>query len=483
MCIHKMKPARCLKKIEQRIILKTYTKRKLKMKNSYDVVVIGGSAAGIPAAITARRYHQDKSILIIRKENRVSIPCGIPYIFGTVMDVEKNLIPDGVLEKNKIDLIIGDVKEINKEEKSITVDGKSITYDKLVLATGSNPIVPPIEGVHKNNIFPIHKDPTYLKNLLLKVNESKDLVIIGGGFIGIEFAEECKKNRKNNVTLVELMPKCLMSAFDDEFCDEAKNILTNENITVKNSRKVTECLGGNDVNSVKLDNGEIIKADAVILGIGSIANSSLAKSIGLDIGELGGIKVDSNMRTSSHDIFACGDCIDAKSFFAETPSKVKLASTATMQARIAGANLFNTKRSDKGVIGVFSTALNGQAFACAGFTEREALAHDYQIEIGVAEGPNRHPGSMNGMQNMKVKLIFNKYDKTIIGGQISGALSAGELINAISSFILSKFTADDIAIFQLGTHPALTASPIAYQLVNAAEIANTKMLLSGEDHV
>jgi len=181
------------------------------------------------------------------------------------------------------------------------------------------------------------------------------------------------------------------------------------------------------------------------------------------------------MRTSSHDIFACGDCIDARSFFSDLPCKVKLASTATMQARIAGANLFNIKRFDRGIIGVFSTALNNNAFACAGLTEREATKEGYKIVIGVAEGPNRHPAGMPGMQNMKVKLIFNGHDKAIIGGQIFGAYNAGEMINAISSFILSKFTADDIAMFQLGTHPALTASPIAYHLVNAAEIANMKM--------
>ncbi len=446
------------------------------MSISYDVVVIGGSAAGVPAAITARRYYQNKSILVIRKGESVPIPCGIPYIFGTVDGVDKNIIPNAVLEKNKIDLIVGEVERVNKEGKEIEVNGKTVTYDKLVLATGSHPIMPPLEGINLKNIFPVHKDTKYLSQFLDKVNEAKNIVIIGGGFIGVEFAEECKKNRDVNVTLIEMMPKCLMAAFDDEFCDKSHSILEEQGIELKLNAKVVKCHGETEVKEIELDSGERIKADVVVLGIGAVPNVNLAKEMGLELGKFGGVKVDSNMRTNSTDIFACGDCIDSKSFFSDSPSKIKLASTATMQARIAGANLFNTKRSDKGIIGVFSTALSGQAFACAGFTEREAMKEGYQVAVGVAEGPNRHPGLMPGMQNMVVKLIFNKHDKTILGGQIYGATSAGELINAISSFILSRFTAEDIATFQLGTHPALTASPIAYQLVNAAELANMKML-------
>jgi NADPH-dependent 2,4-dienoyl-CoA reductase/sulfur reductase-like enzyme len=445
------------------------------MNKKFDVIVIGGSAAGIPAAITARRYYPDKSVLIIRIGATVPIPCGIPYIFGTVNDVDKNLISDAILTKNKVDLVVGQVDEVNKNEKFVLVREEKYFYDKLILATGSTPLIPPIEGIELKNIFPVHKNNEYLKSMLQKINSAKDIVIIGGGFIGVEFAEECKKNRDINITLIEQMPKCLMAAFDDEFCDEAEKILSHQNIILKCGRKVTQFKGNQSVESVVLDNGEHIKADAVILGIGATPNTSLARAMGLDLGKFKGIKVDANMRTSVPDIFSCGDCTEARSFFADVPSKVKLASTATMQARIAGANLYNIKRSDRGIIGVFSTALHGHAFACAGLTERDALRDGYKIAVGVSEGPTRHPGHMPGNQNMKVKLIFNQHDKSILGGQIFGALNAGELINAISSFVLSKFTADDIATFQLGTHPALTASPIIYQLVNAAEMANMKM--------
>ena len=150
---------------------------------------------------------------------------------------------------------------------------------------------------------------------------------------------------------------------------------------------------------------------------------------------------------------------------------MKLASIASMEARIAGANLFEDRRAQNGVIGVFSTAIDGLVFSMAGLTEEEAAKNDIEAVCGAAEQPNRHPGGMPGMMPTKVKLIFNKSNGELIGGNARGGESVGEIINTISACIQNKMTADDIATFQLGTHPAVTASPIGYQLVNAAEIA------------
>ena len=145
-----------------------------------------------------------------------------------------------------------------------------------------------------------------------------------------------------------------------------------------------------------------------------------------------------------------------------------------MVARLAAAKLFGSRRMNMGVIGVYSTMLNNNAFCGAGLTECAAKEQGYNVVVGVAEGPNRHPGAMEGMAPLKVKLIFETGTQVLLGGQAMGAKSAGELINVISAFILQRMTADDIATFQVGTHPGLTASPIAYQLVNAAEMAIVK---------
>jgi pyruvate/2-oxoglutarate dehydrogenase complex dihydrolipoamide dehydrogenase (E3) component len=437
-----------------------------------DVVVIGGSAAGIPAAITSRRHYPEKSVLLIRKEEQVLIPCGIPYIFGSVGSCEADLIPDAVLQKAGVDLLVDGAAKVDRENRVVTtLGGEEVRYNKLVLATGSLPMVPPIPGADKENIFAITKDVPYLNHMLDVLNQVGDLVIVGCGFIGVELAEECRRDRNIKITIVEMLRHCLELTYDVEFSIKAEEALRAQGVEILGSERVVAFGGNKRVDSVQLSSGKTLKADAVIMGIGAVANTQLAKEAGLDIGVTGGIQVNRYMQTSDPNVFACGDCAEKVSFFDGKPSKLKLASIATMEARIAGANLFAPRRTNMRVIGVYSTMRGDIAFAAAGLTEKTAREMGYSIIAGEAEAVNRHPGCMPGGAPLKVKLVFEAGTRTLLGGQVSGADSAGELINAVSACIHQRMTADDIATFQTGTHPGLTASPISYQLVNAAEIA------------
>jgi pyruvate/2-oxoglutarate dehydrogenase complex dihydrolipoamide dehydrogenase (E3) component len=446
---------------------------------NYDVIIVGASAAGATAALTARKHYPLKTILVIRDVKEVPIPCGIPYIYGTVHDAMKNLIPvDKMMDSNKIDVLVDEVDGISKEEKLISskTNGK-IGYDKLVIATGSNPIVPGIPGAKLANVFPIIKDTVYLKAMQDQLDKAKSVAIIGCGFIGAEMAEECKKhNPAIEINVIEMQDHSLKLVYDDEFCVLAESALTEQGINLLLNEKVEEIVGQKAVEKVKLASGKIVDADMVILGIGCQANVKLAVEAGLTLGATRSIEVNRYMVTSDPHIFSCGDCAEKVSFFDHKPANLKLASIATMEARIVGANLFETRRVNYGVVGCFSTVLNGKAFAAVGLTAAQAKAKGYDIIIGEAESVNRHPGMMPGAAPMKVKLVFESGDGVLLGGQIYGALSGGELINAISAFVTKKMTAEEIATFQAGTHPALTASPIAYQLVNAAENAVVKNL-------
>jgi len=445
--------------------------------DKYDVVVIGGSAAGLTAAITARRHYPDKRILVIRKEEQVLIPCGIPYIFGTLGSCSMNLIPDAALEKNKVELLVDEATGIHPDRQTVTTaGGKEIGYERLVLATGSLPAVPPLPGVDKEGIFAIEKDIAYLEKMQEALEKASNLLIVGCGFIGVELAEECRKLGDLDVKIVEMLRHCLQLTYDEEFSITAEERLREEGIELLTDDKVEAFLGGRAVERVRLSSGKVLDADMVIMGIGARANTLLAKNAGLKIGPTRGIQVNRYMQTDEPHIFACGDCAEKVSFFDGKPSALKLASIATMEARIAGANLFETRRANSGVIGVYSTILGGTAFCAAGLTEHAAKEKGFTIVTGEAQAVNRHPGCMEGGVPLKVKLLFEAGTRVLLGGQASGAKSAGELINGISACIHQRMTADDIATFQAGTHPGLTASPIAYQLVNAAEIAIAKAI-------
>ena len=438
-----------------------------------DVVIIGGSAGAIPAAISCRRRYPEKSVLLIRKEEQVLIPCGLPYIFGTVGGPEKNLIPDAMLKNNGIEFTIGEVKEIDRDKKTVSIAGEeTASYDKLVLATGSLPVVLPIPGIDKENVFSAIKDVAYLNNMLDKVNKAKDIVIIGGGFIGMEFADECKKNRDNNVTIVEMLPHCLQLALDEEFCIEAEKVLTERGVKTLTNKRVGAVLGNKQVSGVRLADSQELKADMVIIGVGARPNTELAQKAKLQIGPTKAIAVDRFMRTiTDSNIFACGDCAEKYSFFSGKPSPTMLASIAGVEGRIVGANLFDTRYHNCGEIGVFSTIIGDQAFGCAGLTERMARQEGYDVVVGEATAPDRHPGVMPGAASTKVKLIFSKDNGLLLGGGVSGGRGVGELTNIISVCIQHMMTAYEVSLFQMGTHPALTASPMVYQLVNAAELA------------
>jgi len=351
-----------------------------------------------------------------------------------------------------------------------------VSYDKLVLATGSLPMRLPIPGLDKENALIVQKDVAYLKNMLDAMSGVKDIVIIGGGFIGVEFADECKKNHGANVTMVEILPHCLQLALDAEFCTEAESTLTERGIKVLTNQRVEAILGDNQVSGVRLAGGEELKADAVILGVGATPNTELATKAGLQIGPTRAIQVDRYMRTlTDANIFACGDCAEKNSFFSGKLSRLMLASIATAEARIAGANLFDTRCYNCGVIGVFSTIIGERAFGCAGLTEAMAKQEGFEVAVGESAAVDRHPGGMPGAVPTKVKLIFAKDNGLLIGGGVSGGRGVGELMNVISACIQHRMTAYEVSLFQMGTHPALTASPIVYQLTNAAELAVAKL--------
>ncbi|NJE00692.1 NAD(P)/FAD-dependent oxidoreductase [Thermococcus sp. JdF3] len=441
----------------------------------YDVVIIGASAGGLTTAISARKFYPDKSVLVIKREDIAMIPCGIPYIFGTLNSVDDDILPvEKFLEPLGVDILTDEVTEIDPRAKLVrTASGKEIAWEKLVLATGSKPVKPEFPGSELEGVYTVPKDYRYLKEFRERVKTAERVVIVGGGFIALEVGDEIRKLGKDVTILVR--SRLLRSSFDREFSEMVAERLEERGIKVVYGQ-VERILGGESVERVRLIDGSELPADLVIFSIGYRPNVDLAVKAGLKVTRYG-IWTDEYMRTSHPDIFAVGDCVEHRDFFTGKPYGLMLASTATFEARIAGANLFKLQivRENRRTIGVYSTHVAGLTLAAAGLTEEAAKREGFEVIVGYGKGPDRHPAKFQDTSIVTVKLIFSRDRGAILGAQIAGGKSVGEMINILALAIQKRLTASELYTLQIATHPLLTASPVGYQILQAAEDALAKL--------
>ncbi len=447
-----------------------------------NVIIVGGGPAGIITALTTKSVYPEKSVYLIKDIGDGVIPCAIPYMMQTLSDPKQNASGDMVLEEAGIVVKIGKIVSLDTKAHTATLeDGEVFCYEKIVLATGTVGVLPPIPGVDKQGIYTVHKSLSAMTALREKVHAAKNVVIIGGGFIGVEFADELSRIPDIEVHLVEILPKLLFTAFDDEFCDVISQTIDKQGAKLHVNSRVVSINGDKSVQSVTLDNGEEIPADLVLISVGAKPSSILAEEAGIRVIENGSIWVDDYMRTDAEDVFAVGDCALKRDFFTRKAAPVWLASTATAEARNAGTNMYGIRvlHQIQGTIAAFSTQIGGISFASTGMTCRSCAKEGFRIISATAEAPDRHPGMLPNARMMKVKLAFADRSGIILGGQVSGGPSVGELINVIALAIQKKVTVRELDMIQIATHPLLTSAPTVHPLVNAAHQALAKLRAIG----
>ena len=446
----------------------------------YDVVIIGAGPAGIITGVTAKKENPNKSILMVREEEKGLVPCGIPYIFHSLNSVDKNVMGPKPFIDLGGDVITDIVTNVDIDNKTIKVkSGDEFSFDKLVFATGSRYVTATfIPGYELKNVFYIKKSYNYITNLFNELKNKKNIVVVGGGFIGAEVAEQLALHADKKVSLIESEDFCFSKAFSNELSEIATNVLRKTEVDVHTSTLVEKVLGEDSkVNGVQLNNKSIIEADAVIFAVGYKPNTELAASAGLKTNKVNAIIVDNYGRTSENNIFAVGDCSQTLGFLTGRCDNIMLASTATAEARVLGYNLFGVKikNSFSGTIGIFSTEINGLSMAAAGLNEKNTLSSNIDFITATFSDFDKHPGTLDGTSPLTAKLYVSPSDGSILGGEIWGGKSSGEMINIIGFAIQKGLTVYELISFQIGTHPLLTSAPTKPVIIKAAEVAISKI--------
>jgi len=438
-----------------------------------DILIIGGGPAGMVASATSRQYYPDKSVTVVKDKEKSLVPCGIPYVFGNLLDSpEDDMIPCGERSaKMGVNLIHDRIVSLDFERKvAVGAGGEEYGYEKLILATGSVPKEPRIENHEADGVFFVPKDPDYILRMHSRIMEMETVAVIGTGFIGVEIAGELA-HRGKKVHLVG--SRLLKHAFDPELSDYMEREMLHENVTFHKDKRTSKVLvdGNGRAVGVEFSDGERVKCDGVILATGYRANTELAKKSGLDLRQGETIYVDEYMRTTQADVFAIGDCAEKRHFLTKRTVPIMLASTATAEARVAAANLFkiNIVKSFSGTIDVFSTVVGDTCFASAGITEEDAAKQHINTVSATVIGSDKHPSKLPNNHKQAVRLVAMANSGIVIGAQVIGSIDTGEMINILGVIIEKRMTVYDLLNLQVATHPLLTSGPTAYPIIQAAQ--------------
>lgn len=426
------------------------------------MVVIGGVAGGASAAARGRRLDEDAEIILIERGEYVSFAnCGLPYhIGGTIVDRQRLLVqtPQMLYGNLRIDVRVKtEAIAIDRDRKEVKVrnlaDGSeyAIAYDKLVLSPGAEPIRPPIPGIDDPRVLTLRSmsDMDAIKSI---VDDQKPAhsVIVGGGYIGLEMAEALRE-RGIGVTLAELGAQ-VMAPVDPEIATPLHQHLELKGVDLRLGTSVTGFAASGDALQANLSTGESVECGLAILAVGVKPETKLAKDAGLEVGERGGILVDSHMRTNDPDIFAVGDAVEVKDFVGGFQTLIPLAGPANRQGRIAADNAFGRNSAYKDTQGTGICKVFDLAVGMTGMNEK-SLKRTATAYEKVYVHPTNHASYYPGASPISLKLLFSPSDGKILGAQAVGTDGIDKRIDVLAVAIRAGMTVYDLEELELSYAP------------------------------
>ncbi|AZR74326.1 pyridine nucleotide-disulfide oxidoreductase [Anoxybacter fermentans] len=430
------------------------------------VVIVGGVAGGASAAARLRRIDENAEIILLERGEHISFAnCGLPYHIGEVITERSKLLvqtPEAMKKRFNIDVrVLNEVIAIDRENKVVKIKnhktGETYTesYDYLILSPGANPVKPPIPGIDHPNIFTLRNIPDmdkikgYIDN-----KKPKSAIVVGGGFIGLEMAENLH-HRGLNVTIVEMADQ-VMAPLDFEMAAIVHEHIRSKNVNLILKDGVKSFKDRSGQVQVTLQSGKEITADLVILAIGVRPDTTLAKSCGLELGKRGGIKVNEYLQTSDPSIYAIGDAIEVEDFITKKNTLIPLAGPANKQGRIVANNIAGRPETYKGTQGTAIAKVFDLTVASTGANEKTLKREGIKYIASITHSGS-HAGYYPGAIPMSIKILFTPEGK-LLGAQIVGYKGVDKRIDVLATAIRFGKTVFDLQELELAYAPPFSSA-------------------------
>lgn len=431
------------------------------------LVIVGGVAGGATAAARARRVSEDAEIVVFERGEYISFAnCGLPYYIGNVIKRRDHLLlatPEDFKKRYNIDVrIFSEVVGINVKEKAVEIKNNITgekyweSYDKLILSPGAEPIKPPLEGIDLENIFHLRNIPD--SDRIKKIVDERNprcAVVVGGGFIGLEMAENLTE-RGVKTTIVEMLDQ-VMPSLDYEMATLIHDHLKAKNVALELENGVKSFSKANDRILVSTQKGREIECDLVLLSVGIRPANTLAIKADLKIGPTGGIAVDDTMKTSDPDIYAVGDAVEVRDIVTGFPTLTALAGPANKQARIAADNALGRKSIFSGTLGTSVVKVFDMVLASTGANEKFLKKHDIPYLVSYTHSGS-HAGYYPGTTNTSIKILFSPGTGKVLGAQIVGKKGVDKRIDVLATAIRAKMTVYDLEELELAYAPPYSSA-------------------------
>ena len=424
------------------------------------VVVIGCTHAGTAAIKNLRALNPDAEVTVFERNDNISfLSCGIALYVGGVVSDPKGLFYSSPEELKSLGVntkMKHDVKNVDIKGKKLTVENLETgevfdeTFDKLIITSGSWPIIPRnIEGIDLENVL-LCKNYNHANEIIERSKSVKRVVVVGAGYIGVELVEAFRDNGKE-VILVDAEDRILSKYFDKEFTDVAEESFREKGIVLATGEKVVKIEGTNGKVSKIITDKNKYETDMVIMCIGFVPNTALFKGQ-LEMLPNGAIKVDEYMRTSDKDVMAAGDCCSVFYNPLNMERYIPLATNAVRMGTLAGLNLVENKAKSLGTQGTSGIKIYENNMAATGITEALARSLDLEIETVIVTD-NYRPEFMPTYEKVTLKVVFDKYTRIVLGAQLNSKVDLTQSINTLSVCIQNHMTIDDLAFVDFFFQP------------------------------